>query len=447
MSKRQQELFPNIPSSKTYVSDYPELAAEWHPTKNKGLLPEDVLHKSNKFAWWLCKQGHEYRTVVHSRTTQSTGCPYCAGKKASPEYNLLTLNPDIAAEWNYQKNTFLPSEVVPGSNKKVWWVCDRKHEWQTSVAHRTKMGRGCPKCSNQSSRNEIRILTEFLAVFEKVQHRSRHGGFELDIVIPEYNAAVEYDGAFWHNDKSEQDEEKQKHVTALGLKLIRVREEPLPKINDWDIIVPRRGDIKKRILDELICWITDHNNKNDAVITEYLSEAQFKQELKYRAYLEAFPSPLPEVSLMAVNPEVAKEWHPSLNAPLEPYNFLPNSTFKAWWLCSNGHEYQQTIVRRNHTGSTCLKCKSFGSTHPEIAKMFHPTKNNERTIFDFTYGNNERFVWRCLDNPEHEWVLSPKQMTAPRKQKHCPYCREKKNIANIPNSTVLGNEKLSKPNP
>ena len=210
------------------------------------------------------------------------------------------------------------------------------------------------------------------------------------------------------------------------MKLIRVREEPLPKINDWDIIVPRRGNIKKGIIDELIHWITDHKYRNDAVITEYLSEAQFKQEQKYRAYLEAFTSPLPEMSLMAVNPEAAKEWHPSLNAPLEPYNFLPKSTFKAWWLCSKGHEFQQTIVRRNHTGSTCLICKSFGLTHPEIAKMFHPTKNKERTIFDFTYVNNERFVWRCLDNPEHEWVLSPKQMTAPRKQKHCHYCREKR---------------------
>ena len=39
MTKRQSELFPELPSNKKYVFDYPELVAEWHPTKNGKLLP------------------------------------------------------------------------------------------------------------------------------------------------------------------------------------------------------------------------------------------------------------------------------------------------------------------------------------------------------------------------------------------------------------------------
>ena len=34
MTKRQSELFPELPSDKKYVSDYPNLVAEWHPSKN-----------------------------------------------------------------------------------------------------------------------------------------------------------------------------------------------------------------------------------------------------------------------------------------------------------------------------------------------------------------------------------------------------------------------------
>ena len=54
MTKRQSELFPELPSDKKYVSDYPELVAEWHPTKNGNLLPEDIPHKVNYRLWWQC---------------------------------------------------------------------------------------------------------------------------------------------------------------------------------------------------------------------------------------------------------------------------------------------------------------------------------------------------------------------------------------------------------
>ena len=75
----------------------------------------------------------------------------CAGKQALAGYNdLATLNPDLAAEWNYEKNNgTLPSEVVPGSNKKAWWKCQRYgHEWEAVIASRTR-GNGCPYCGNQ----------------------------------------------------------------------------------------------------------------------------------------------------------------------------------------------------------------------------------------------------------------------------------------------------------
>ena len=77
MTKRQADLFPGLQSSKKYLSDYPLLVLEWHPTKNKNKFPEDFLHKSNKKIWWKCQKGHKWEMRVNNRTGQNQGCPEC----------------------------------------------------------------------------------------------------------------------------------------------------------------------------------------------------------------------------------------------------------------------------------------------------------------------------------------------------------------------------------
>ena len=64
------------------------------------------------------------------------------------EDSLETNYPNIAKEWNYERNGSLrPTQIKPKSNKKVWWKCDIcSHEWLTTPAHRVSDGTGCPKC-------------------------------------------------------------------------------------------------------------------------------------------------------------------------------------------------------------------------------------------------------------------------------------------------------------
>ena len=59
-------------------SRYPELAREWHPTRNE-ITPQQVLPGSHKAVWWVCKRGHEWKASVKSRVVGS-GCPVCAGR-------------------------------------------------------------------------------------------------------------------------------------------------------------------------------------------------------------------------------------------------------------------------------------------------------------------------------------------------------------------------------
>ena len=60
--------------------------------------------------------------------------------------SLLDLYPDIAAEWNYEKNDTKPSNYLPHSQKRVWWKCKNGHEYEAKIGNRTSLNRGCPYC-------------------------------------------------------------------------------------------------------------------------------------------------------------------------------------------------------------------------------------------------------------------------------------------------------------
>jgi DNA-directed RNA polymerase subunit RPC12/RpoP len=132
----------------------PELAIEWHPTKNGDLTPFDVTSGSSKRVWWQCGKGHEWATQINPRS-QGHGCPYCSGHRVvKGETDILTTHPEIAREWHPSLNGDLtPSDISAGSNKKVWWQCSEKHEWQSFVYNR-KVGKGrCPECTKLANLN------------------------------------------------------------------------------------------------------------------------------------------------------------------------------------------------------------------------------------------------------------------------------------------------------
>ena len=129
----------------------PDLAKQWHPTKNGALAPHDVVAGAHRKVWWRCEKGHEWRALVSSRAQSGAGCPVCAGKIIIPgENDLHTLFPSIAAQWYREKNGSLkPETVSPYSNRKVWWRCDMGHPYQAVIAARAMHGSGCPYCANR----------------------------------------------------------------------------------------------------------------------------------------------------------------------------------------------------------------------------------------------------------------------------------------------------------
>lgn len=56
----------------------PELAKEWHPTRNGDLNPNMVFGGSHKKVWWVCsKCGKEWEAQIKSRHLKGYGCGSC----------------------------------------------------------------------------------------------------------------------------------------------------------------------------------------------------------------------------------------------------------------------------------------------------------------------------------------------------------------------------------
>ena len=85
-----------------------------------------------------------------NRYKKGEGCGVCRGLQIQQGINdLATLHPHLIKEWHPTKNGELtPHDVTQSSGKKVWWQCEKGHEWEATVVKRTD-GRGCPYCSNR----------------------------------------------------------------------------------------------------------------------------------------------------------------------------------------------------------------------------------------------------------------------------------------------------------
>ena len=136
----------------------------WHPQRNGTLQPHEVTPGSHRKVWWRCKCGHEWEAQVFSVVLEECGCPYCAGKLVIPgETDLATVHPELAAQWDHEKNgSIVPQEILPSSHRKVWWRCELNHSWQAAPFARTKeKGTNCPYCAGKkvlSGFNDLKTL-------------------------------------------------------------------------------------------------------------------------------------------------------------------------------------------------------------------------------------------------------------------------------------------------
>ena len=179
----------------------PELAKQWHPTKNGELTAVQVTASSNKKVWWLYpyddpKTGKhfdfEWEAIVSSRN-KGTGCPFLTGKAVWPGFNdLQTVNPSLAKLWHPTKNGKLkPTQVTINSTKRVWWMYPYddlktgKHfdfEWQSSIVTQNISKHYCPYLSNQAIWNGFNDLQTINPRLASQWHPTKNGNLKPEQV-------------------------------------------------------------------------------------------------------------------------------------------------------------------------------------------------------------------------------------------------------------------------
>jgi hypothetical protein len=130
-------------------------------------------------------------------------------------------------------------------------------------------------------------------------------------------------------------------------------------------------------------------------------------------------------------PDIAKQWHPTLNGDLTPEKVNYGSGYRAHWQCEKDETHVWSIginVRVN--GNSCPYCSnqkvcksnSFATTHPELISEWHPTLNHPLTPFDLVAGSSrKKFWWMCQYN--HTWQSTVRDRALIGCG--CPYCSNK----------------------
>lgn len=416
---------------------YPDIAKQWHPNRNEGLNPHEVHAYSNKKAWFVCEKGHEWETVIgnriNRRTNKVSGCPYCSGHKLTKENSLEILYPNIAKEWHPTKNgNLLPILVASKSHKKVWWLCQKGHEWKTTISHRSN-GSNCPECNKEKSTSfPEQILYFYLKkVFKDTLNRHTFNVnnriVEVDIFIPVLNLAIEYDGKLYHIDKKEADENKDILLSELNISLIRIRENGLPLLDTNSFQISCTYDYRYKymnlVLKQIINYIHSLNleKKQRNSISKLVIDIERDKDKIYNTYLSTKKSK----SIGVLFPQLTEEWHPTKNGQLTPFLFTKGSHYKAWWICSNGHEWESYISNRTK-GAGCPYCSnnkvhkenSLSFVRPDIASQWDYEKNGDLTPEDVTKSANIRLWWICEKG--HSWDANLNARTG--KNRGCPYC-------------------------
>lgn len=156
-----------ISKRNSLIINCPDLVNEWDYEKNVDLDINSFTIGMNRNVWWKCLKGHSWRAKIAGRVKNKHSCPYCSNHKILVGYNdLATTHPEVIKWWDFEKNkNFNLEELTFGSDKKVWWKCEKDHSFQSVIKSRTYKRSGCPICSN---RIIIKGINDVVSVFPEI---------------------------------------------------------------------------------------------------------------------------------------------------------------------------------------------------------------------------------------------------------------------------------------
>jgi hypothetical protein len=145
--------------------------------------------------------------------------------------------------------------------------------------------------------------------FDPDKHKIKigHKRWDVDILIPQENLVIEFDGEHWHAPKVELDRTKSQSIRDEGWTLIRIREYPLEALHDHDVVVPTRNakptadlallkieEVLGRPIAGLRAYLEKTEPQNAAAAEQYTAALRKRRaELKKQAHGETRQEPSP----------------------------------------------------------------------------------------------------------------------------------------------------------
>lgn len=358
-----------VPVERSLSFRRPDLAKEWHPTKNGSLKPEDVTYSSAKIVWWLrpyddLRTGKhfdfEWQASVNARSAKGRGCPYLCNQAVWPGYNdLKSCYPELMPFWDFKKNSSVdPGLILFNSNLVVWWIDASGASFQCKVVSVVKGFYKDHPDRVIKVRSDAKLPSRFVSLVDMRPdlafewHPTKNGNLKPDDVACESNKKV-----WWWQPYD--DPETGKHFDF-----------------EWE------ARIQSRV----------HGDGNP-----YLAKRNAKCWSGFN-------------DLLTKCPDVVRYWDYERNGNVRPEDVCASSNQFAYIVCDvNGF-----LVRRYLSVQDIFNCLRSSSrfhfsvsdgndlmyTHPEYALFWDTEKNGDLTPHDVTAGSHVLVWWKLpWDNP------------------------------------------------
>ena len=122
------------------------LSRGWSPEEACNLAPRPA-HAGRTAGIPVTVQGRQFKTLKEAARHYRRSYTYAIGRLKEGHSiesvmglvartdTLETEYPHVAHQWHPSKNEGLkPGDLAPYSGRKVWWLCDRGHEWPATIS-------------------------------------------------------------------------------------------------------------------------------------------------------------------------------------------------------------------------------------------------------------------------------------------------------------------------
>ena len=425
----------------------PCIAAQWHPTKNGRLTPNDVTHGSNKTVWWKCDSpncsiagGYEWEGKISDRTgSKSSGCQACSGKLLTDDNRLSMTHPKIAAQWHPAKNgDMTPDDVSHGSRKhgKVWWKCNNPecpevggHEWDEYISARTNMNSGCPACAGKvpTDRNRLTIhhssvAAEWVKCLDcdkpadehsygsnhRAEWRCSECGHEWPAGISDRTISGKGRGTGCRVCAGKEVTDKNRLTNHP-----KIAAMVLPELNDGLMAYDIAESSNKRLI--MKC-VNGHEFKRSP---NRMIQKRDDGTWHYRD--------CPDCNTVAFcYPDLMTEWNYGKNEGKTPYHYRKHSPKKVWWVCSKcGHGWLAQIASRTKQRLGCPACSGHVVSDKNRLTKIRPWVANEWVrcldcggqVDEHPFGSSHRGQWQCGSGHIWDAIISSRSAG-----NGCPKC-------------------------